>query len=152
MKLSGQRLRLSRYRAFVSSGCRYRNYPDKDYSSLVTVLAFLRDASIFGRFLLTLCIFTRHQVGFGTEHLKNDISECCYPGKRMRPDTPWRKPLFRCTYQRAKDVPVPQPFRFLHPVAHASGRVFRCWWDRRRCATGNMKTKQACILVQSCQQ
>jgi hypothetical protein len=44
------------------------------YDSLVTTLAFLRDADIFGRFL-TFCIFRRHQVGFGTEHLKNDIRE-----------------------------------------------------------------------------
>jgi hypothetical protein len=59
----------------------------------------------------------RHQGGFGTEHLKNDIREYGYPGKYMRPDTKRWKPLFWHTYQMAKAV----------PVASASGRVFR-WW------------------------
>jgi hypothetical protein len=79
-KLSRQRLRLNRHRACVSSA-----------------------NGIFGRFL-TFCIFRRHQVGIGTEHLKNDIRECFYPGKRRRPDTRRRKPLFRRTYQREKAI------------------------------------------------
>jgi hypothetical protein len=53
----------------VSLECGYRDYPDKDYGSLVTALVFVRDASIFHRFL-PFCIFRRYQAGIGTEHLK----------------------------------------------------------------------------------
>jgi hypothetical protein len=35
----------------VSSGCRYRDYPEKVYDSLVTALAFLREAGFFGHFV-----------------------------------------------------------------------------------------------------
>jgi hypothetical protein len=94
--LSGQRLRLNRHRACVSSGCRCRDYPDKDYDSLVTVLAFGGDADIFGCFL-TFCIFRRHQAGFGAEHLKNNVRKYRYLGKSMRPDTTRWKPLSRRT-------------------------------------------------------
>jgi hypothetical protein len=82
----------------VSSRCRYRDYRDKYYNSLVnaigflrhigtfTALAFRRVTGIFGCFL-TSCIFRRHQSEFGTQHLKNDIRKCCCPGKRVSPDT-----------------------------------------------------------------
>jgi hypothetical protein len=97
----------TRHCACVSTGyhCRCQDYPDKDYDSLVTALAFFRHAGIFGRFL-TFCIFIRHQFGFRTEHLKNDIRECCYPGKRTRPDTSRPVGRFRRTYQREKAVSV----------------------------------------------
>jgi hypothetical protein len=37
------------------------DHPDKDYDSLVIVLALLRDAGLFGRFF-TFRIFRRHHV------------------------------------------------------------------------------------------
>jgi hypothetical protein len=126
-----------------------RDYPDKDYDSLVTVLAFLRDADIFRRFL-TFHIFRRHQAGFGTDHLKSGIRVRCYPGKRMRPDTTRLVCLFRRTYQSETAVSVPQAFHFLHPAASASGRLFSCWWEQIRRTTVNVETKQACVLAQSC--
>jgi hypothetical protein len=76
---------------------------------------------------------------------------CCYPGKRMRPDTSRRRPLFRRTYQREKSISVPQPLHFLHPAASASSRFFGCWWERMRRTIGNVNMKQACVLAQSCQ-
>jgi hypothetical protein len=140
---------------------RRRDYPDKDYDSLVTThafiralvttLAFVEDAGIFGRFL-TLCSFGRHQAWFGTEHLKNDIRECRYAGKRTRPDTTIRKALFGRTYQREKAISVPHTFHFMHPATSAFGRFFSRWWDRRRCTIYNLDTIQACVLAQSCQQ
>jgi hypothetical protein len=122
------------------------DYPNKDYDSLVTALEFRRDAGIFRRFL-TFYTFRRHQAGFGTEHLKNDIREYRYPGKPTRPDSTRWKPFFRCTYQSEKSVSVPQPFHFLHQAASASGRFFRSWWDPRRCITSKTDTKQACVLA-----
>jgi hypothetical protein len=66
--------------------------PSNGPDSLVTTLAFLRDAGIFGRFL-TSRIFRRYQVGFGTEHLKNDIRKCRYPAptqvKSLQDFDPW---------------------------------------------------------------
>jgi hypothetical protein len=101
-------------------------------------------------------IFRRHQAGFGTQHLKNAIRECCYPGKRMRPDATRRKPFFRRTYQRekavSKAVSVPQTIHFLHPAADASGLFSRCWWDQISCTLFNVERKQARVLAQSCQQ
>jgi hypothetical protein len=97
----------------------------KDYDSLVNAPAFLQDTGIVGSFL-PFYIIIRRQAGLGTEHLKNDIRKYRYPGKRTRPDTTRRKPLFRRTYQREKAVSVPQTFHFLHPAARASGRLFRC--------------------------
>jgi hypothetical protein len=126
-------------RAWFSSGCRYRDYPDKDYDSYVTALAFLRDADIFGCFL-TFRIFRRHQFGFGTKHLKNDIRECCYSGKRMRPDTMRRLRLFRRTYQRENAVSATQTLHFLHPGASSSGRFLSCWWGRRRRTASHVET------------
>jgi hypothetical protein len=126
-------------------GCRCR-----DYDSLVTALLLLRDTGIFGRFLPSR-IFRRQQAGFATEHLKNDIRECCYLSKRTRPDTTMREPLFRRTYQREKTVPVPQTFYFMYPAARASSRFFSCWWDGRSCTVCNVETKQTCVLAQSCQ-
>jgi hypothetical protein len=93
-------------RACVSSGCRYRDYPDKDYNSLVTAIASRWGAGIFGRYCTFHILRESHQAGLGTEHLKNDIRECCYPGKRMRRDTTRRKSFFRRTYQREKAVLV----------------------------------------------
>jgi hypothetical protein len=130
--------------ACVSPECRYRDYPDKDYDSLVIALAFLRDASIFGRFL-TFRIFRRNQVGFRTKHLQNDIRECCYPGKRMRLDTTRRKPLFRRTRKIENVVSASQTFPFLHPAACASGRFVSCWWGRRKRTSVHVETKQACV-------
>jgi hypothetical protein len=141
---------------------RHRDYPGKDYDSLATTHAFLRDTILTQtttyssprlRFVGTpvslaaplYCICRRHQSGFGTEHLKNDIRECCYPGKRTRPDTARPVCLFRRTYQREKAVSVSQTFHFLHPAARASSRFFSCWRDRRRCTFCNVKTKQACV-------
>jgi hypothetical protein len=66
------------------------------YDLLVIALAFLCDAGISNRFL-TFCICRQYQAGFGTEHLKNGIRKYRYPGKRTRPDTKRRKPLFRRT-------------------------------------------------------
>jgi hypothetical protein len=128
-----------------ASACTYKS------EKAVSVLAFLWDASNFGRFLASRN-FRRHQAGFGTEHFKNDIRECCYPGKRMRPDATRSVCLFRRTYKGEKAVPVPQAFHFLHPAARASGRVLSCWWGRSRCTIGNVEPKQACVLAQSFQQ
>jgi hypothetical protein len=168
--------RLAGQRQGVSPGCRYRDYyvlnidafgclrnvgildyPDKYYDSLVTALAFRGDGGIFSRFL-TFCIFRRHQVGFGTEHLKKDFRKYRYPGKRMRPDTTRRKLRLRRTYERKKAVSVPQSFHFLHPVVSvnthvsASGGFFGCWWERIRCTIGTVETEQAFVLAQTCQQ
>jgi hypothetical protein len=137
-------------RIYINHPQRHRDDLHKDYDSLATAHAFLRDAATetiltntvlrrsltrypayvssdadILRCFLTSCIFRRHQAGFGTEHLKNDIRECCYPGKRTRPDTTRQKPIFRRTYQRAKAVSVPQTFYFLHPAASAFSRFFR---------------------------
>jgi hypothetical protein len=79
--------------------------PTNPVNSLVTALVFLQGAGIFDR-VLTFCIFGRHQVGFGTQHLKNDIRKYRYPGKCIRPDTTRRKRLLRRMYQRKKAVSV----------------------------------------------
>jgi hypothetical protein len=78
------------------SGWRYRNYPDKEYTSLVTALAFLRDAGIFGRFL----IFKRHQ--FGTEMTSERVA----------------------TRGSARGQTPSQTLHFLHPAASVSNRFF----------------------------
>jgi hypothetical protein len=43
------------------------------------------DIGIVGRFF-AFRIFGWQQFGFGTDHSKDDINECCYPGKRTRSD------------------------------------------------------------------
>jgi hypothetical protein len=136
---------------YVCAGCRYRDYPDTRLRSHVTALAFLENAGIFGHFLF-ICIFGRHQAGFGTEDIKNDIRKYSISGKRMRPDTSRRKHLFRRTYQREKAISVSQTFHFPHPAASASGRFFSCWRDLIMLATGYVEAKQARVLAQSCQQ
>ena len=131
---------------------RHRDYPDEDYDSLATTHAFLRDAAAETSMTKT----TTHSsprlrlpgtpVSLATAPSlawygapKSDIRECCYPGKRTRPDTTMRKPIFRRTHQSEKAVSVPQTFHFLNPAASVSGRVFRRWWNWRRRTTGNLK-------------
>jgi hypothetical protein len=53
------------------------------FVSLVTALAFLRDAVIFGRCIVTSRIFRRYHAGFGTEHLKmTSGSVAIWPSER----------------------------------------------------------------------
>jgi hypothetical protein len=101
---------------------------------------------MFAGRLPTFCIFRWHQFGFGTEHLKNDNRKCRYTGKRMRPDTTRRKPLFRRTYQRENAVTVPQPFHFLHPAASAFIRVFSCWWAEEGAQSATWKRNKLVFL------
>jgi hypothetical protein len=129
---------------YVNHPPKHRDSPDKDYDSLVNTQPRYHCWPL--PYLLYLSSEDA-KLGFRTEYLKNDIRECRYPGKPMRPDTTRRKALFRGTYQREKAVSIPQTFQFLHPATRASGRVFSCWWDRRRCTTSKVKTEQACVLA-----
>jgi hypothetical protein len=57
-----------------------------------------------------------------------------------------------CISKEESGSGTPQTFYFLHPAAGASERFFSFGLDRRRCTISNMKTKQASVLAQSCQQ
>jgi hypothetical protein len=63
-------------------------------------------------------------------YLKNNIREGRKPGKRTRPDSARRGPLFRRTCQNIKVVSVPHALHFLHPAAGTFCRFMDCWWTK----------------------
>jgi hypothetical protein len=82
---------------YVNHPQKHRDSPDKDYDSLVNTQPRYHCWPLPSLLYLSS---EDAKLGFGTDHLKDDISECRYPGKRMMPGTTRPVYLFRRAYRR----------------------------------------------------